>query len=62
MITTIKNYPSILLFLANEIWGGNFVVGGIAKDYFHLFSLSLSLLRWVIAMIIMTPFIYTALL
>lgn len=49
-------YPYLLLVLANIIWGGNFVVGNIGKDFFPPFTFSL--LRWLIAFLILTPFMY----
>ncbi|WP_042347629.1 DMT family transporter [Bacillus massiliigorillae] len=49
-------YPYLLLVLANIIWGGNFVVGNIGKEFFPPFTFSL--LRWVIAFLILTPFMF----
>lgn len=54
-----EKYPYLLLVLANVIWGGNFVVGSIAKDYFPPFTFSL--MRWVIAFLLLTPFMYKSL-
>ncbi|MFB6468486.1 DMT family transporter [Cytobacillus sp. Hz8] len=54
-----EKYPYILLVLANIIWGGNFVVGSIAKDYFPPFTFSL--IRWLIAFVLLTPFLYKSL-
>ncbi|MGM9927458.1 MAG: DMT family transporter [Bacillus sp. (in: firmicutes)] len=53
------NYPFLLLILANIIWGGNFVVGNIGKDYISPFTFSL--LRWGIAFILLTPFLMKSL-
>jgi len=54
---TIRNqYAYVLLILANMIWGGNFVIGRIAADYFP--PVTFSLLRWTIAFVVLTPFMY----
>jgi drug/metabolite transporter (DMT)-like permease len=51
----VKNqYAYFLLVLANMIWGGNFVIGRIGGDYFPPFTFSL--LRWLIAFLLLTPF------
>jgi drug/metabolite transporter (DMT)-like permease len=49
-----NNYAYVLLILANMIWGGNFVMGRIAADYFP--PVTFSLLRWTIAFLVLTPF------
>lgn len=54
-----EKYPYLLLVLANGIWGGNFVVGSIATEYFPPFTFSL--MRWIIAFVILTPFMYKSL-
>ncbi|WP_342044395.1 DMT family transporter [Bacillus sp. OTU530] len=55
MATIAKTrYAYFLLILANMIWGGNFVIGRIGADYFPPFTFSL--LRWLVAFLILTPF------
>ncbi|MFC3885782.1 DMT family transporter [Bacillus songklensis] len=55
MLNAIKNqYAYFLLVLANMIWGGNFVIGRIGGDYFPPFTFSL--FRWIIAFLLLTPF------
>ena len=55
MATIAKTrYAYFLLILANMIWGGNFVIGRIGADYFPPFTFSL--LRWLVALLILTPF------
>jgi drug/metabolite transporter (DMT)-like permease len=49
-----KNYGFLLLILANMIWGGNFVIGRIGVDYYP--PLLFSLFRWLIAFLLLTPF------
>lgn len=48
------NYPYLLLILANMIWGGNFVIGRVAADYFP--PLTFSLLRWLLAFLVLSLF------
>nr|WP_285289077.1 DMT family transporter [Bacillus sp. ISL-47] len=43
-----------MLILANMIWGGNFVIGRLGVEYFP--PLLFSLFRWLIAFMILTPF------
>ncbi|KON88413.1 antibiotic transporter [Sporosarcina globispora] len=49
-----KKYGFVLLIFANMIWGGNFVIGRIGVEYFP--PLLFSLMRWVIAFLLLTPF------
>ncbi|MGV3264736.1 DMT family transporter [Cytobacillus pseudoceanisediminis] len=51
---TNKKYGFLMLILANMIWGGNFVIGRIGVDYFP--PLLFSLMRWIIAFLLLTPF------
>lgn len=51
---TNKKYGFLMLILANMIWGGNFVIGRIGVDYFP--PLLFSLMRWIIAFSLLTPF------
>ncbi|MGA5688606.1 DMT family transporter [Cytobacillus pseudoceanisediminis] len=51
---TNKKYGFFMLILANMIWGGNFVIGRIGVDYFP--PLFFSLMRWIIAFLLLTPF------
>lgn len=51
---TNKRYGFLMLILANMIWGGNFVIGRIGVDYFP--PILFSLLRWIIAFLLLTPF------
>jgi len=44
----------LLLILANMIWGGNFVIGRMGVDYFP--PVFFSLMRWIIAFLVLTPF------
>lgn len=53
-LTIKKQYGFLLLILANLIWGGNFVIGRIGVEYFP--PILFSLFRWMIAFILLTPF------
>ncbi|WP_019241638.1 MULTISPECIES: DMT family transporter [Bacillus] len=53
-----KNYPYVLLVVANIFWGGNFVLGSIGKEYFPPFTFAF--LRWLIAFLVLTPFLFQA--
>jgi drug/metabolite transporter (DMT)-like permease len=54
-MTVFKDkYPVLLLIIANMIWGGNFVIGRIAADYFP--PVTFSLLRWLLAFLILSTF------
>lgn len=48
------NYAYLLLVLANIIWGGNFVIGRVGAAYFP--PITFSLLRWLIAVLVLSPF------
>ncbi|WP_264739303.1 DMT family transporter [Cytobacillus firmus] len=54
LVETKKKYGFLMLILANMIWGGNFVIGRIGVDYFP--PLLFSLMRWIIAFLLLTPF------
>ncbi|KAF0822867.1 DMT family transporter [Cytobacillus firmus] len=49
-----KTNGFLLLILANMIWGGNFVIGRIGVDFFP--PVLFSLMRWLIAFLLLTPF------
>lgn len=49
-----KTHGFILLILANMIWGGNFVIGRMGVEYFP--PVFFSLMRWIIAFLVLTPF------
>lgn len=51
---TNNKYGFTLLILANMIWGGNFVIGRIGVEYFP--PILFSFLRWMIAFLLLTPF------
>ena len=48
---------SILLFLATLFWSGNFIVGKIA-GLNNIPPISLNILRWSLAFVILLPFTY----
>lgn len=54
MTVFINKYPVLLLIIANMLWGGNFVIGRIAADYFP--PVTFSLLRWLMAFLILSIF------
>ena len=54
MIELKNRYPVLLLIIANMIWGGNFVIGRIAADYFP--PVTFSLLRWLTGFLILSIF------
>ncbi|MFE4523647.1 DMT family transporter [Cytobacillus firmus] len=49
-----KTNGFLLLIVANMIWGGNFVIGRIGVDFFP--PVLFSLMRWLIAFLLLTPF------
>ncbi|MCP8970378.1 DMT family transporter [Ectobacillus ponti] len=51
-----EKYSYILLVAANLIWGGNFVIGRAVGQYIPPFTLSM--LRWLIAFLALSPFLY----
>ncbi len=50
------NFPPLLLLLTTLFWAGNAVVGKIALGYMS--SIELSFWRWVLALVLLTPFAY----
>ena len=48
---------SVLLFLATLFWSGNFIVGKIA-GLNNIPPISLNILRWSLAFLILLPFTY----
>ncbi|MET0095135.1 MAG: EamA family transporter, partial [Sedimenticola sp.] len=52
------NTPQLLLALTTLFWAGNAVVGKVAVGLIS--GIELSFWRWVIALVLLTPFAYKA--